>query len=186
MLCWLNNFSCYTHSLWSDPLFSRHSSPSSHGQIWLMLNARPPSGTKQLSPRIRRLLHTCSPWWRAQHMDSPQSLSSLHLAPGLKETPVNSCSVVLICLHFLKMCWLSHSYLLVRLGCCDGTSQTCSWVRGHTGHPSGSSGPPLAEEHRDQSVDRRRNPAHRPCRGHTQPGEKEGNVKILPRLLLEM
>ncbi|XP_060743999.1 uncharacterized protein LOC132857897 [Tachysurus vachellii] len=25
-------------------------SPSSHGQIWLMLNASPPSGTKQLSP----------------------------------------------------------------------------------------------------------------------------------------
>lgn len=84
------------------------------------------------------------------------------------------------------LCLLSQSYLLVRWECCGDTSQTCSWVRGHTGHPSDSSGPPLEEEHKDQSVDHRRNPAHRPCHGRIQPGKKEvENVRTLQRLLLK-
>lgn len=72
-----------TYSLFCGWPFPRHSRPSSHGQIWLMLNASPPSGTKQLSPSTNRRLHTLSPWWRAQHIEAPQSLSTLHRAPEM-------------------------------------------------------------------------------------------------------
>lgn len=75
-----------TYSLFCVWPFPRHSRPSSHGQIWLMLKASPPSGTKQLSPRTSRRLHTLSPWWRAQHIEAPQSLSTLHRAPETMRT----------------------------------------------------------------------------------------------------
>ena len=58
-----------------------HTRPSSHGQIWFKLYARPPFGTKHMCPCRGRFLQTNSPCCLAQHLPSPQSSSHEHFAP---------------------------------------------------------------------------------------------------------
>ena len=74
------------------------------------------------------------------------------------------------------------TYPLVHLGCCGGTSQTCSWVRGHTAHPFDSSGPPHAEAHKQQSGDHTRNHVRKLCRGRTQ--SEENRAWLISFLLI--
>lgn len=74
---------------------------------------------------------------------------------------------------------LAHTHPLGHQGCCDGTSQTCSWGHEHTAHPCDSNGPPLSEERRGQSGDHMRNLFHKLCHGHRQPKENRGS-KVCP------
>lgn len=174
-----------TYSLFCGWPFPRHSRPSSHGQIWLMLNASPPSGTKQLSPSTSRRLHTLSPWRRAQHIEAPQSLSTLHRAPEMMMRTIvsthldtNAQAEFLFITHWYScvFSWF-HPYLPVLLECSGCICQTCSWVLAHTGHLAGNISLLVLEEHTGQSGGRRRSLFHKSDHGHRSPTTRHTHLQ---------
>lgn len=89
----------------------------------------------------------------------------------------------LYCVHHKcsseSQCPCHLAYPLVPQKCAGGTSQTCSWVLGHTGHLSCSTGPPHGEENTGQSDGHRRSFDHRRGHGHTHPEKQSKSLETV-------